>query len=424
MACRHSLTKKTILLRRWYHPSLSHIVYHRRESDKEFHSQSHSQSQNGIVPNISGMSRNGRHGFLLRQSKFLFVLPFTQGFGPSLLKYMSTQGWEGSNNVELLGDAANTLTDKTVEVVSSQAPAVSEVALAAAESSIPVAAIQYLIDIVHSFTGLNWWAAIAVTTILVRGATLPFLINQLKATYKFRLIGRRLKEIKQQIQASDDPIALDEGTKKMDALFARYGVSPFTPWKELLVQGPIFIGFYLAIANMVEKVPSLRTGGALWFTDLTTPDTLCIFPLLTSLSFLITAECYVREGSQMTSTKRNSARIIAILTVPLLMGFPKAFFCYWIPSNVFNLAYVLGIKHPEIRKLFDLPAASMSSTGKSPSRQSVTSSEQHETDEEPTKSPDSSQVADTRVSSLAVIKQRIRHLEKQLKAEKKNKKAR
>lgn len=41
---------------------------------------------------------------------------------------------------------------------------------------------------------------------------------------------------------------------------------------------------------MAEKVPSFKSGGALWFMDLTTPDTYYIFPVLTGLSFLITVE--------------------------------------------------------------------------------------------------------------------------------------
>lgn len=41
---------------------------------------------------------------------------------------------------------------------------------------------------------------------------------------------------------------------------------------------------------MAEKVPSFQSGGALWFTDLTTPDSLLILPVLTSLTFLITVE--------------------------------------------------------------------------------------------------------------------------------------
>lgn len=41
---------------------------------------------------------------------------------------------------------------------------------------------------------------------------------------------------------------------------------------------------------MAEKMPSFKHGGAFWFTDLTTPDALYIFPVITALSFLIVVE--------------------------------------------------------------------------------------------------------------------------------------
>lgn len=41
---------------------------------------------------------------------------------------------------------------------------------------------------------------------------------------------------------------------------------------------------------MAENVPSFKNGGALWFTDLTTPDATYILPVLTAVTFLITVE--------------------------------------------------------------------------------------------------------------------------------------
>ncbi|KAL9228996.1 hypothetical protein vseg_004515 [Gypsophila vaccaria] len=430
MACRQSLTKKAILLRRWYHPSASHVFYHRTESDNESLSQSRVQSRNGIMRNISGLSGKGRHGYLFGQNRCSSGFPFNQGMGPSFPRYMSTEVGESADSAELLGDAADVLIDNTAQVISSQASNVSEVAVAAADSALPVAALQYLIDGVHSFTGLNWWAAIAVTTILIRGATLPLLISQLKATYKLNLIRPRLEEIKQRVQATGmDPVTVADGQREMKALFARYGVGPLTPLRGLLIQGPIFISFFLAIRNMVEKVPSFKTGGALWFTDLTTPDSLCVFPLLASLSFLITVECNVQEGLEgnpMAGTMKNFSRLIAILAIPLTMGFPKALFCYWITSNLFSLSYGLAIKRPEIRNFLDLPGSPnlpTSPASNSESRLSSASSlQQNKVNEDHKQSRDSPQVADRRVSSHSVMKQKIRHLEQQLKANRKNKK--
>lgn len=38
-----------------------------------------------------------------------------------------------------------------------------------------VAAVQHLIDAVHSFTGLNWWISIALSTVLLRCVVFTFL---------------------------------------------------------------------------------------------------------------------------------------------------------------------------------------------------------------------------------------------------------
>lgn len=43
-----------------------------------------------------------------------------------------------------------------MDTVAQAAPAANEVAIAAADSYLPVAALQHVIDAVHNFTGLNW----------------------------------------------------------------------------------------------------------------------------------------------------------------------------------------------------------------------------------------------------------------------------
>ncbi|XP_045802087.1 mitochondrial inner membrane protein OXA1-like [Trifolium pratense] len=105
-----------------------------------------------------------------------------------------------------------------------------------------------------------------------------------------------------------------------------YGVSPFTPLKGLFIQGPVFISFFLAITNMAEKMPSFKHGGALWFADLSTPDALYIFPVLTALSFLVVVECIMQEGMEgnpVAGTMKNFSRVLALLSVPFTMSFPK-----------------------------------------------------------------------------------------------------
>lgn len=53
-------------------------------------------------------------------------------------------------------DAAGVLADAAEATASVPAPFPGEVAAAAADSFPPVAALQHMIDAIHSFTGLNW----------------------------------------------------------------------------------------------------------------------------------------------------------------------------------------------------------------------------------------------------------------------------
>lgn len=164
MACRRMLTKQGTILRRWYHPSLSHIFHRGDESDENFKP---CPSQPGGIRNSvsetpygNSIGGNRRFGALCGQSKCLpaFFLPPAVGVGTSFSRHMSSATGEGSENFDRIGDIADILSDGTVEVVSLQAPAINEVAVAAADSALPVAALQHLIDGVHSFTGLNWYS--------------------------------------------------------------------------------------------------------------------------------------------------------------------------------------------------------------------------------------------------------------------------
>lgn len=433
MAYMRGLSTRATLIARRCHPSFSYVLH----DDDRKHSSIDEDLSSQRVDNFlqrrsygsSSFNKSAGFGALFpdRGCSHMFLPPST---GPSFCRYMSTAVGEASDKIEMMSDVAGVLTDTTVQAVASQAAAVNEVAIAAADSYLPVKALQYFIEGVHSFTGLNWWASIALATLLIRGATAPLLINQLKATTKLTLMRPRLEELKEQMQDKGmDPAAVADGQRQMQNLFKEYGVSPFTPLKGLFIQGPIFVSFFLAISNMAEKVPSFKGGGAYWFVDLTTPDTLYILPVLTALSFLITVECNMQEGMEgnpVASTMKNVSRGLAVLTVPFTMSFPKAIFCYWITSNLFSLVYGLVLKCHGVKKFLGIPEIPVAQPTSAPQPSfSAFSALKLPTmvKQEPTAVPtESVKLPDRKISSASNISQRLRSLEKQVKGRKKNKK--
>ncbi|RDY05274.1 Mitochondrial inner membrane protein OXA1, partial [Mucuna pruriens] len=421
MAHRRCLLIRGNLINRKCHPSFSYVL-HSNEDKRECPDEKSSSAgiSNSIQRRMFGNSVDGSMWFGAYSAHRLhsnrFLSPYS---GYNFCRHMSTVN-QGSDKIDIMTDIADVLKDTTVEAVTSQAPIVKEVAIAAADSVLPVKALQYIIDAVHSYTGLNWWAAIVLTTLFIRSATVPLLINQLKATSKLTIMRPHMEKIKQEMEdKAMDPVAVAEGQKQMKKLFKEHGVSPFTPLKGLFIQGPVFISFFLAIRTMAEKMPSFKLGGAYWFVDLTTPDALYILPVLTALSFLITVECNMQEGLEgnpIAGTMKNVSRGLAVLTVPFTMGFPKAIFCYWITSNLFSLVYGLVLKAPGVKKALGLPkipdAAPATSSPQSPfsvfpALKQATSATNAPSSlpVEPSKHP--------KKKTSSVVSQRLRSLEKQ-----------
>ncbi|XVF53065.1 hypothetical protein PTKIN_Ptkin05aG0069600 [Pterospermum kingtungense] len=442
MAFRRSLSNRATLIARRYQPSFVYIVH---EDDRKNHALNESQYQKNSGNFVqqrsfgTGFSNSSPSGFgELLQDRRCSQLSFVPSTGVSFCRYMSTTVSDGADKIEIMSDVADVLKDSAVEAVASQAPAVNEVAIAAADCWLPVATLQYVIDAVHSFTGFNWWASIVVTTLLIRGATLPLLINQLKATTKMTMIRPHLEEIKARMGSKgSDYLSMAEGQNEMKKLFNEYGVTPFTPLKGLFIQGPIFISFFLAISTMAEKMPSFKYGGAYWFTDLSTPDSLYIFPVLTALTFLITVECNMQEGMEgnpAAGTMKKVSRVLALLTVPFTMHFPKAIFCYWITSNVFSLMYGLVLKAPGVKKALGVPEIPINPTPSTTPRPSIDlySALKQTLKQARTAAPESStslpaeptKVSNqgTSSSSSSPVSQRLKILERQVKGRKKNKK--
>ncbi|KAL5054273.1 hypothetical protein RYX36_034955 [Vicia faba] len=348
MAYRRCLLQRGKLIDRKCHPSFSYILHHSDERKRD------EKSSSTRIPNfIQTSSLNGSTGFS----------PFA---GYNFCRNMSTIDSD-SDKITATTDVADVLIDTTVEAVASQAPVVSEVAIAAADSYLPIQAVQYLIDAVHSYTGLNWWADIVLTTLLIRIATIPILLYQLKDTSKLALftlqMKERTKEMKKQIEMKtlDRETALKaivESQRPHIERLREKGVHPYLHFTGSFINCSVFITFFLAIANMAEKMPSFKHGGAFWFTDLTTPDALYILPVLTGLSYLVIVECDMQKGTEgipISEKKKNISRALALLIVPIAMSFPKAVCCFWITSNLFSLPYGMVLKAPGAKKTLGIP---------------------------------------------------------------------
>lgn len=354
MAYRRFITARTKQLceHQRFAPSFSYIN-HDNQTNQTNNQNVPSSTIYNLTPTRGFRTFNASNFHFQRQR---FAPPFNSPVYGSLFSRNMSTGVEKS---ELITDM-DAFVDGTFAAVTDQmAPVLNEVAVAAADSYFPVAALQFVIEYVHVTTGLNWWAAIAVTTVVIRCLLIPLTVFQLKASTKFAILRPQMEEVNQEMQDRGMTAdAVSEGKAKMQALYKEHKVTPFTPMKGILVTAPVFICFFLAIQNMAEKVPSFQQGGAYWFLDLTTPDEMYIFPVLMALTFWITVEFNMQEGMEGNSTSKtmkNVSRGFAALAIPLTASFSKAIFCYWITANLFSLMYGMVVKKPAVKKFLGVP---------------------------------------------------------------------
>ncbi|XP_044367624.1 mitochondrial inner membrane protein OXA1-like [Triticum aestivum] len=296
------------------HPSLSHLVpsHHDRGQDPS----------SSAAPNPTQRPAPFPSGDLRRRSRSQ-NLPF-----PHLLPFPFCARRSFSTSSPPPDGVIDAVARLISDAASSVAPAFSseEVAAAAADSFLPVAAVQHLIDAVHSITGLNWWASIALTMLLVRTATIPLLVRQIKAQNRLSALKPEIIAINKEGD-SRDPQSRHDRRKKLRELLKKHGVSRLTPFNRTFLQGSIILSFCCAIRNMIEKVPSLEGGGAYWFPDLTTPDELYILPVLTSMTVAVD-ELNVKARIQgqpilVQQVGKNLNRALAFLIIPLSVSICK-----------------------------------------------------------------------------------------------------
>lgn len=221
----------------------------------------------------------------------------------------------------------------------------------------------------HDWTG-NWGVAIIMLTVAVRSLLWPLQARSNAQMKKMGKLSPMMKELQEKYK--DDPQKVNV---EMMKLYREYGVNPIGGCLPLLVQFPIFIGFYTALRYGTE----LRGQPFIWWVrDLSLPDTVATFnvlgwnldlnplPLLMGLTMFL----QMKLTPQPATVDKMQQRIFMFMPFIFLFfcyTFASALALYWTFTNIFMIiqAQVTRIwaKEPvlERKTVVDSRPASMSS---------------------------------------------------------------
>lgn len=242
--------------------------------------------------------------------------------------------------------------------------------------SAPVHLCEQVLVSAQQACACPWWLSIAVTTLSVRSIiTLPLAAYQLQIFSRVEALQPEILALAKRLRYEVSVRSTERGwTEKqsrfqfkknlkrlVSELYVRDNCHPFKTSVLVWVQLPLWISLSLAYRNLSLDNSivhgDLATGGALWFTDLTVPDSTWILPVclgLTNLLIVEVASLQRADASRLHRVVLNVIRGFSVLMVPLAASVPSSMALYWLSSSLVGFGHNLLLRSPSVHKLLRL----------------------------------------------------------------------
>lgn len=228
------------------------------------------------------------------------------------------------------------------------------------------------LEIFHNVLAGSYALAIIMLTLAIKLALWPLQNKATKSMRRMAALSPKMTELREKYK--DDPTRMNQELMK---LYKDYGVNPFGGCLPMLIQIPIFFGFYSMLRSSVE----LRNSSFLWISDLSQPDT--IFHLfgmipINPLPLIMAATMFWQM--RITPKTGDSVQQRIFLFMPLIFlvfcyNFAAALSLYWTVSNLFSIVQLYLTRDqpmPAMRKVenaaIDNPALGMKQSRKKASK--------------------------------------------------------
>jgi YidC/Oxa1 family membrane protein insertase len=180
----------------------------------------------------------------------------------------------------------------------------------------------------------SWGISIVLLTLVVRIAIWPLYNKSNRAMKRMAKLKPEMDKIKE--KHPDDPTKVNQEVMK---LYKKYGVNPIGGCLPMLLQIPIFFGFY----RMLQYAVELRHEPFLWWVqDLSQPDTIghfMGFPI-NLLPIVMTLTSFAQMAMMPKTGDKMQQRLMMFMPFMFLIfcySFASALALYWTTQNIFTI---------------------------------------------------------------------------------------
>ena len=187
------------------------------------------------------------------------------------------------------------------------------------------------IKFIHRYVP-NWGFAIIILTFLIKIVFFPLTYSSTKSMAKMQELQPKIKALRAKYKkAKQDINQRREMNEEMMRLYKEHGINPAGGCLPILVQIPVFWGFFRMLVVAVEF---RHSPFILWIKDLSVHDPYYITPILMGATQFI--------SQKMTPTSADPAQARMMLIMPVVMtvffmNFQSGLVLYWLTNNVLQI---------------------------------------------------------------------------------------
>jgi len=188
-------------------------------------------------------------------------------------------------------------------------------------------------NVLSGWFGSYAWAII-VLTVIIKLMLWPLQNKATKSMKMMAALQPKMTELREKYAA--DPSRLN---MEVMQLYKEYQINPLGGCLPMVVQIPIFFGFY----NMLGKAVELRNSRFLWVEDLSQPDTVAhllgmpvnVLPLCMAVTMLVQMRIQPKSGD---AAQQRIFMFMPLIFIFFCYNFASALALYWTVQNLFSIA--------------------------------------------------------------------------------------
>ncbi|MEZ5405198.1 MAG: membrane protein insertase YidC [Verrucomicrobiia bacterium] len=204
-------------------------------------------------------------------------------------------------------------------------------------------------NFLHRFVH-NYGVAIILMVLLIKGIFWPLQAKANRTMKQMQVLGPKLKELQEKYK--DQP---QKAQIEMMQIYRTYGINPMGGCLPMLVQIPVFFGFYAMLRSAVE----LRDAHFLWIQDLSQPDTVAhllgfpVNPLPLVMGATSFWQTSIMPNTSMDKGQATIMKLMPLMFVVFCYNYASALALYWTIQNlvsVYQTYHNLAKPSPELKK--------------------------------------------------------------------------